>query len=85
MKPIPPIYKDKEKTMQQYESVYKNTGATPRTVAEAYKNADYATPIHRMRTEWDDIKDFTVGLLLFVMFAMCFIALGYGFMVWLDM
>jgi len=70
--------------MQQYESVYKNSGTTPRTTAEAYKNVDYATPIHRMRTEWDDAKDFFIGLVIFALFVMCFIALGYGFMVWLD-
>ena len=85
MKPIPPINKDKEKTMQQYESVYKNTGATPRTLSEANKDADYATPIYRMRTELDDAKDFFIGLVIFALFVMCFIALGYGFMAWLDM
>jgi nitrate reductase NapE component len=71
--------------MRQYESVYKNTGATPRTLSQANKDADYATPIYRTRTELDDAKDFFIGLLLFALFVMCFVVLGYGFMVWLDM
>jgi hypothetical protein len=68
----------------QYESIYKNTGTAPRTTAEAYRNADYATPIYRMRTEWDDAKDFFIGLCVFAMFVVCFLAIGYGFMEWLD-
>jgi len=70
--------------MRQYESVQKNTGTTPRTLSEANKDADYATPIHRMRTELDDARDFFIGLTICVLFMFCFVAIGYGFMVWLD-
>ena len=68
----------------QYESVYKNSGTTPRTTAEASKNVDYATPIYRMNTELDDAKEFVIGLVVCVLLMFCFVAIGYGFMVWLD-
>lgn len=70
--------------MNNYDAVYKNTGATPRTLNEAYKNAEYATPIYRMRTEWDDAKEFFMGLCVFGFFVLLCLALGYGFMGWLD-
>ena len=70
--------------MQQYESVYKNTGTTPRTLSQANKDADYATPLNIPRTELDDAKDFFIGLVVSALFVVCFLAIGYGFMVWLD-
>ena len=70
--------------MNQYESVYKNTGTTPRTMAQAYKNADYATPIYRMRTEWDDAKEFFIGFVVVSVFVVACLAIGYGFIAWLD-
>jgi hypothetical protein len=70
--------------MQQYESVYKNTGTTPRTLSQANKDVDYATPIHMARTELDDAKEFFIGLVVFALFVMSFLAIGYGFVAWLD-
>ena len=58
---------NKEKTMSNnnYQAVYKNTGMTPRTMAQAYKNADYATPIYRQKSDlheaWEFISDAVVG------------------------
>lgn len=39
---------------------------THRTVSEAFKDADYATPIWRCETEWDRTKDGLIWILLFV-------------------
>lgn len=54
--------------MNDYKQVYKNVGTTPRTMGEAYRNADYATPIHRYNTEHDDavrfLKDFGISVLV---------------------
>lgn len=54
--------------MNDYKQVYKNVGTAPRTMGEAYRNADYATPIHRYNTEHDDavrfLKDFGISVLV---------------------
>ena len=54
--------------MNNYKQVYKNTGTVPRTMGEAYRNADYATPIHRYDTEHDDavrfLKDFGISVVV---------------------
>ena len=70
--------------MQEYKTVQKNVGTTPRTLSQANKDADYATAIYRTRTELDDAKEFFIGLTVCLLFVMCFLAIGYGFMVWLD-
>ena len=49
--------------MTNYKSVQKNTGLTPRTMAEAYRNAEYARAIHTLDEERDDIISFFSGLL----------------------
>jgi nitrate reductase NapE component len=67
-----------------YKSVYKNTGTVPRTLDQAYKNAEYATPIYRMRTEWDDAKEFFIGFVVFSIFVAVCLVLGYSFMEWLE-
>lgn len=68
-----------------YQAVYKNTGTTPRTMGEAYRNAEYATPIYRMKTEWEDARDFFVGVVMVFAFMSFFLVLGYGFMAWLEL
>ena len=51
--------------MNDYKAVYKNTGLTPRSLNEAYKNAEYATPIYRqVNTEVRDALEFMGGLLV---------------------
>ena len=47
--------------MNDYKSVYKNTGTTPRTIGEAYHTPDYAYPIQRFKSEYDDAKEFVIG------------------------
>lgn len=37
--------------MNNYESVYKNTGTTPRTYDEAYNTPDYATALWKCETD----------------------------------
>lgn len=39
---------------------------THRTVDEAFRTADYATPIWRCETEWDRTKEHLWAVLLFV-------------------
>ena len=39
---------------------------THRSASEAFRDADYATPIWRCETEWDRTKDGLVWVLLFV-------------------
>jgi hypothetical protein len=36
----------------------KGIGKTYRSTSEAFKDADYATPIWRCETEWDRTKDY---------------------------
>lgn len=69
-----------------YKAVYKNTGMTPRSLNEAYKNAEYATPIYRhVDREWEDAKNFFSELILSVSFAVCFSLIGYGIYKWLSL
>lgn len=56
--------------MNQYESVYKNTGTVPRTM----KSHSDAYAIERGRSEWQDAKEFFVGAFL----VMAILALGVG-------
>lgn len=51
--------------MNNYESVYKNTGTVPRTLDQAYKNAEYATPIYRhVDNDLRDALEFVGGMLV---------------------
>lgn len=59
--------------MSNYESIYKNTGTTPRTLNQAYKNAEYATPIYRhVNNDLRDALEFVGGMIVGVVY----IALG---------
>lgn len=59
--------------MNNYQSIYKNTGTTPRTLNQAYKNAEYATPVYRhVNHELRDALDFVGGLLV----GLTYMALG---------
>ena len=70
--------------MQQYETVYKNVGTTPRTSDEAFKTADYATPIWRCETDTDKGIKFLVDMVVgMVMVAVPLVAV-YSFVSWLD-
>jgi hypothetical protein len=39
---------------------------THRTMSEAFKDADYATPIWRCETEWDRVKDGAIWVVLWI-------------------
>lgn len=70
--------------MSNYKQVYKNVGTTPRTMGEAYKNADYAYPIQRFKSEYDDFKEFVVGLLICGLVFILASMVGYSVYVWLN-
>ena len=71
--------------MQQYESVQKNVGTTPRTLSEANKDANYATPIWRCETQNENGFKFFIEMLVGMLVVAVPMALVYSFMVWLDM
>lgn len=72
-------------TPNNYKQVYRNLGMTPRTLSEANKDADYATPIWRcesdMESGWQFLKESLIGLVL--------VALGMvglmGLLNWIDL
>ena len=67
-----------------YESVYKNVGTTPRSLDEAFKTADYATPIWRCENDTDRGIRFLIDMVIGMLVVAMPMALVYGFMVWLD-
>jgi hypothetical protein len=71
--------------MQEYKSVQKNVGTTPRTLSEANKDANYATPIWRCENDNDKASKFVVDMVVGMLVVAVPMALVYGFMVWLDM
>ena len=58
--------------MSDYRQVYKNVGSVARTENEAYRNADYATPIWRCENDTDRaitfFKEALLGFGLIVFF-----------------
>lgn len=70
--------------MKNYESVYKNVGSVPRTSDEAFKTADYATPIWRCETDNENGFKFFVNMLVGMLMVALPMTLVYGFVVWLD-
>ena len=70
--------------MNDYKQVYKNTGTTPRTLNDAYRGADYAYPVQRFKSEYDDFKEFVTGMALWaVIMGFAFVVM-YGIYVWLG-
>ena len=64
--------------MNDYKSVYKNTGTTPRSIGEAYHTPEYAYPIQKFKSEYDDFKEFVIGF-VYVSTIMSLVALlGYA-------
>jgi hypothetical protein len=70
--------------MNNYKSVYKNVGTTPRSLDEAFKTADYATPIWRCENDTDRGIKFLIDMVIGMLVVAMPMALVYGFMVWLD-
>jgi hypothetical protein len=70
--------------MNNYETVYKNVSKLPRTTDEAFKTADYATPIWRCENDTDRGIKFLVNMVVgMVMVAVPLVAV-YSFVSWLD-
>jgi len=55
-----------------------------RSVSEAFKDADYATPIWRCENEWDKAKDMLIAVGVFVVFIGVFYLFAKGFILWLG-
>lgn len=65
--------------MNNYESIYKNTGTTPRTLDQAYKNAEYATPVYRhVNNDLRDALEFVGGMLIGAIYMSLGVAIGIG-------
>jgi hypothetical protein len=58
-------------------------GKTYRSTNEAFRDADYATPIWRCETEWDRTKTYLYPLLSLVVAGFFLWALYTGFISWL--
>lgn len=69
--------------MNQYESVYKNTGTVPRTMGQAYKNAEYATPIYRQKSELREAIEFIADAVVGFVYVAGISALVYSVLTWL--
>ena len=71
--------------MNDYQAVYKNTGRTPRSLNEAYKNAEYASPIYRHENrEWQDAKNFFAELFVSVGLGVSIVVVGYAIYKWIG-
>ena len=71
--------------MTNYKQVYKNLGTTPRTLSEANKDADYATPIWRCETDSEKGWKFLVEALLGFGVVGLGATLLYGLLVWIEL
>jgi hypothetical protein len=71
--------------MNNYETVYKNVSKIPRTSDEAFKTADYATPIWRCESDTEKGIKFFVDMVIGMLMVALPMALVYSFISWLDM
>jgi hypothetical protein len=67
-----------------YRQVYKNLHPIARSTDEAFKTADYATPIWRCENDTDRGIRFLIDMVIGMLVVAMPMALVYGFMVWLD-
>jgi hypothetical protein len=70
--------------MKNYETVYKNVSRVPRTLDEAFKTADYATPIWRCETDTQKGVKFFINMLVGMLVVGLPLVMVYSFVVWLD-
>ena len=70
--------------MSNYETVYKNVSRVPRTTDEAFKTADYATPIWRCESDTEKGIKFFVNMVVGMLMVALPLLLVYSFIVWLD-
>ena len=67
-----------------YKQVYKNLHPIARTSDEAFKTADYATPIWRCESDTEKGIKFFVNMVVGMLMVALPMALVYSFIVWLD-
>ena len=70
--------------MNNYKSVYKNVGTTPRSLDEAFKTADYATPIWRCENDTDKGIKFLINMVVGMLMVAVPLVAVYSFVSWLD-
>lgn len=70
--------------MKNYETVYKNVSRVPRTLDEAFKTADYATPIWRCETDTQKGLKFFADMIVGMLMVALPLVMVYSFVVWLD-
>ena len=70
--------------MSNYKTVYKNVSKVPRSVDEAFKTADYATPIWRCESDTEKGIKFFVNMVVGMLMVALPLLLVYSFVVWLD-
>lgn len=66
-----------------YQAVYKNTGTVPRTMGQAYKNAEYATPIYKQKSELREAIEFISDAVVGFFYVACVSGLVYAVLTWL--
>jgi hypothetical protein len=62
-----------------------HSNKTHRTVSEAFRDADYATPIWRCETDWDITKKYLGGALMWAMLLGGLYLLATGFEKWIAL
>ena len=67
-----------------YKQVYKNLHPIARSTDEAFKTADYATPIWRCETDTEKGVKFFVNMVVGMLMVILPLLAVYSFMVWLD-
>jgi hypothetical protein len=67
-----------------YKQVYKNLHPTPRSLDEAFKTADYATPIWRCETDTQKGVRFFFEMLAGMLMVGLPLLVVYGLVLWLD-
>ena len=67
-----------------YKQVYKNLHPVARTSDEAFKTADYATPIWRCESDTEKGIKFFVNMVVGMLVVGLPLVLVYSFIVWLD-
>jgi hypothetical protein len=57
-----------------------HSSKTHRTASEAFRDADYATPIWRCETEWDRTKEYLgwIGMWAFLLFSLYAVAVWFN-------
>jgi hypothetical protein len=62
-----------------------HSSKTHRSVSEAFRDADYATPIWRCESEWDRTKDYLVWIVIWVFTLFILYTFAVGFEKWVSL